>query len=91
MAKTKTASGSDPHPADKTAPAEAEAGTYNVAKDAPPDAPAAAETPPDAAETPPESDFEKAKREAKENLEQYLRAVADLENYRRRVEVDVHP
>jgi molecular chaperone GrpE len=52
------------------------------------DSDTSAETPPDSQPTPPVQDpaalLESAKKEAKDNYDRYLRAVADLENSRRR-------
>ena len=50
-----------------------------------PDSTVATDSPAAAAELPPEEQLAAAKKEAADNYDHYLRAVADLENYRRRV------
>ena len=50
-----------------------------------PDSTAAADSPAASAGLPPEEQLAAAKKEAAGNYDHYLRAVADLENYRRRV------
>ena len=49
------------------------------------DSTAAADSPAASVEIPPEEQLAAAKKEAADNYDHYLRAVADLENYRRRV------
>lgn len=49
-----------------------------------PDAPAAGAPAPDSAQAPVPDELATAKKEAAENYNRYLRAVADLENFRRR-------
>jgi len=71
-----------PGPSDTSAKSAPDAAGAGPAPASPPATPAPAPAPP---ALPPEDALAAAKKEAAANYDRYLRAVADLENYRRRV------